>query len=71
MTETPERYLSRREQSERYGCSVRTIERWGDDPALGYPPEHDFKGRKKRPLSALERWERRRAALSNSRKRAG
>jgi hypothetical protein len=64
MTIQSERYLSRRQQAERYGCSVRTVERWGDDPELDFPPEHDFNGRKKRPLSALERWERRRAAMT-------
>jgi hypothetical protein len=53
-----ERYLSRRAQAERYGRSVKTIERWGEDPRVGLPPELDVNGRKSRALSQLERWER-------------
>lgn len=55
-----ERYLSRRAQAERYGRSVRTIERWGENPQLALPPEFDINGHKFRSLSALERWERKR-----------
>ena len=62
----PERFLSRRQQSERYGKSARTIERWGDDPLLGFPYEIDINGRKFRALSALERWERKRAAVAKA-----
>jgi hypothetical protein len=58
MTDNTERYLSRRAQADRYGRSVRTIERWGEDPELGLPPELDINGRKLRALSQLERWER-------------
>ena len=53
-----ERYLSRRAQAERYGRSVKTIERWGENSKLGLPPELDVNGRKSRALSQLERWER-------------
>jgi hypothetical protein len=53
-----ERYLSRRAQAERYGRSIRTIERWGEDPRLELPAEIDINGRKLRPLSQLELWER-------------
>jgi hypothetical protein len=60
MTQLNERYLSRRKQAERYEKSVRTIERWGEDPDLDYPAELDVNGRKLRALSALERWERKR-----------
>ena len=67
MTNTTahERYLSRRAQADRYGKSVRTIERWGEDPDLALPPELDINGRKLRPLSALEQWERKRVVRSN------
>jgi hypothetical protein len=64
-----ERYLSRRKQAERYDKSNKTIERWGDDPALGYPPEIDINGRKFRKLSDLEVWERKRAAIAATRPR--
>jgi hypothetical protein len=64
IPETEERYLSRRKQAERYDKSIKTIERWGDDPALGYPPEIDINGRKFRKLSDLEAWERQRAAIA-------
>ena len=60
-----ERYLSRREQSRRYNdCSVKTIERWGKNPTLNFPVEIDINGRKYRRLSALEAWERERAAIA-------
>ena len=59
-----ERYLSRRQQAERYGKSTKTMERWADDPALGYPAEIDINGRKLRKLSELEAWERERAAIA-------
>ena len=59
---TTEVYLSRRQQAERYAVSIKTIERWGVDPRLDYPAELDVNGRKRRPLSGLERWERKRVA---------
>ena len=55
-----ESWLTRRQQARRYSCSVRTVERWGVDPDLGYPDEIEINGRFRRPLSKLERWERRR-----------
>jgi hypothetical protein len=61
---TDERYLTRRAQGERYGVCARTIVRWADDPALGYPEEIDINGRKFRALSKLEAWERQRAAIA-------
>jgi hypothetical protein len=67
----PERFLSRRQQSERYGKSTKTIERWGADPSLGYPPEIDIRGHKFRALSKLEAWERRRAAVAKAAPRKG
>lgn len=41
-----ERFLSRRQQGERYGKSIRTIGRWGDDPSLNFPDEIDINGHK-------------------------
>ena len=38
------RFLTRRQQARRWGKSVRTVERWGLDPAMGLPPEYDFNG---------------------------
>ena len=61
---TNEKYLTRKHQAERYARSVRTIERWGYDDGLGYPPEIDINGHFLRRLSDLERWERERAALA-------
>jgi hypothetical protein len=55
-------WLSRRQQATRYAVSLKTIERWGVDPKLDYPAELDVNGRKRRPLSGLERWERKRVA---------
>jgi hypothetical protein len=63
-TATDERYLSRSAQAARYGRSKRSVDRWGKNPALGMPPEMDINGHKFRSLSALERWERSRAAMS-------
>jgi hypothetical protein len=60
-----ERFLSRREQARRYNdCSVKTIERWGQNPKLNFPSEYDINGRKFRKLSELEAWERVRAAIA-------
>jgi hypothetical protein len=67
-----EQFLSRSAQSRRYNdCSVKTIERWGKDPKLNFPPEYDINGRKYRKLSELEAWERNRAAIATPRKRFG
>jgi hypothetical protein len=61
----PEQFLSRREQARRYNdCSVKTVERWGQNPKLNFPPEYDINGRKFRKLSELEAWERERASVA-------
>jgi hypothetical protein len=59
----PDRFLSRRQQTERYGVSLKTIERWSQDQKLGYPQELDINGRKYRKLSELEAFERKCAAI--------
>jgi hypothetical protein len=61
-TPKPRRFLSRRDQADRYGKSVRTIERWGEDPEMGMPVEYDFHGLKARAEDELETWERSRVA---------
>jgi hypothetical protein len=59
-----ERFLTRRQQSERYNCCTKTIERWTENPTLGFPPEIDINGRRLRKLSDLEGWERKRAEIA-------
>jgi hypothetical protein len=58
----PRRFLSRRDQADRYGKSVRTIERWGEDSEMAMPTEYDFNGLKARAEDELEAWERGRVA---------
>jgi hypothetical protein len=67
MTDTaaqmkPRRFLSRPQQATRYGKSIRTIKRWGQDPNMGMPPEYDFKG-PHRAEDELDNWDRSRVAL--------
>jgi hypothetical protein len=52
------RYLSRRDQANRYNKSLKTIERWSHNAALNMPREFIFNGRPHRAESDLERWER-------------
>ena len=61
----PRRFLSRREQAERYHKSTRTIKRWGEDPAMKMPPEYDFNGLPHRDEAELEQWERGRVAVKD------
>jgi hypothetical protein len=60
-TPKPRRFLSRRAQAERYGKSIKTVERWGKDPEMSMPPEYDFNG-PHRDEAELEAWERSRVA---------
>jgi hypothetical protein len=57
----PRRFLSRPAQAKRYGKSIRTIKRWGQDPDMGMPPEYDFNGLHRRE-DELDAWDRSRAA---------
>jgi hypothetical protein len=57
----PRRFLSRKEQADRYGRSTRTIKRWGTDPKMGMPQEYEFNG-PHRDEAELEIWERTRIA---------
>ena len=44
---------------ERFGKSQRTIDRWSQDPALGFPPPVYIRGRKFRDIGAIEAFEAR------------
>jgi hypothetical protein len=72
MADTPTRWLTRAMQARRYSVSVRTIERWGEDPALGMPPEMEVNGRFLRNETKLDSWDRSRVLTANraARKRA-
>jgi hypothetical protein len=54
----PRRFLTRRAQAERYGKSIKTIERWGANPAMGMPQEYLFHRMPHRDEAELEAWER-------------
>lgn len=57
------RWLTRRQQADRYGVHPRTVDRWGDDPEMDLPAEIDLNGRPCRAEDELEAWERGRVAL--------
>jgi hypothetical protein len=61
MTNPNETFLSRSQQAQRWSVSKRSVERWGEDGALGLPSEIEINGRHYRKLSELEAWERARA----------
>ena len=43
---------------------MKTIERWGQDPAMGMPPEYNFNKLPSRLEAELEIWERSRVTVS-------
>jgi hypothetical protein len=49
---------SRRQTLARYGVSSKTIERWEDDPALGFPAPVMIRGRKFDDPALLDRFDR-------------
>ena len=53
MSDNDTFFLTRRQQARRYGVSTRSIERWANDPDLGFPLEIDIAGRKFRKLADL------------------
>jgi hypothetical protein len=59
-TSQPRRFLSRKQQAARYGKVVKTIERWGNDEAMGMPPEYWLGSQPHRAEDELEVWERNR-----------
>jgi hypothetical protein len=52
--------------AQRYAVHPRTLPRWDQDPALGFPPPIWIRDRKYRRVSELEKWERARAAQSRT-----
>jgi hypothetical protein len=57
-SEKSHRFLSRQEQAARYGVSVKSVTRWGDDPRMAMPKEYAFHRQMKRREADLEAWER-------------
>jgi hypothetical protein len=51
--------LTARKTSKRYNKSVRTINRWLDDPDMGFPRPMVVKGWRYFSLAELKKWERR------------
>jgi hypothetical protein len=64
MSDHHETFFTRLQQAKRWNVSKRSVERWGEDEALGLPPEIEINGRHYRKLSELEAWERSRAVAS-------
>ena len=50
--------LSDRQVAERYDVVVRTLERWDEQPKLGFPPPVRINRRRYRALAELEAWDR-------------
>lgn len=48
--------------AQRYNVNPRTLYRWDENPALGFPKPLVINRRKYRRLNELEIWERQRAA---------
>jgi hypothetical protein len=53
-------WLTARKTAERLGKSVRTLNRWLDDPDIGLPPPMIVKGWRYFSLAKLKKFERRR-----------
>jgi hypothetical protein len=50
--------------AERYGRSTKTIERWGNDPELGFPPCIYLRNRRHRDAAALDAWDAKQRAAA-------
>ena len=68
--DTPRTFLPAPKTARRYDVSNRTIVRWEQDPALGFPQPMHVNGRKFYALDELEAWERLRAVPSINKKAA-
>jgi hypothetical protein len=54
----PERVLvPERRVAERYGRDPKTIDCWGKDPTLGFPPVIYLRKRRYRDAAALDAWD--------------
>jgi len=60
MSETIQQKLGTPEVARRYGVSKRTVERWCEDPDLGFPVPMDILGRRYWDIGELEQFERQR-----------
>jgi hypothetical protein len=58
MSETIQQKLGTTTVARRYGVSKRTVERWLEDPDLGFPVPMDINGRRYFDLHELEQFER-------------
>jgi hypothetical protein len=65
-SEKPRRFLSRQEQAARYNVSVKSIQRWGEDPRMQMPKEYVFHRQMRRREDELEEWERSRVTTSTA-----
>ena len=54
-----QRWASRRDASEQFGVSVRTIIRWQADPTLGFPKPKVIRGRVYFDVAELDAFDRR------------
>jgi hypothetical protein len=54
----PGPYLTRKKVAERYAKSVRTVERWEQDPRLQFPRPIEVNGHYLHSEPQLIRWER-------------
>jgi hypothetical protein len=61
--------IQRRKTAERYGVSVRSIERWEADPALGFPRCTIINGRRYDDVELLDAWDRECAAAARGKRR--
>lgn len=55
---------ARRKTAERYGVSVRSIERWEADQKLSFPPSRLINGRRYDDIEQLDAWDAKCAAAA-------
>ena len=58
--------VPRRKTADRYGVSVRTIERWEANPELGFPKSIVVNGRRYDAVGELDDWDAKCAAAGRS-----
>jgi hypothetical protein len=59
-------WVKRRKTAERYGVSVRSIERWEADPKMGFPKSIVRNGRKYDDDEKLDAWDAQCAAAGRT-----